>query len=388
MATMAKDFYEVLGVSRTAGKDEIKSAYRKLAREWHPDVNKSEHAEEQFKEINQAYEVLSDDEKRARYDRFGMAGVNGPAGGAGYPGGAGFGGFEEIFEEFFSSFGGVRSSSARRRGPKSGSDRRADVTITFEESIFGVEKEVEFDRMSACDTCAGSGAAPGTQPVRCAQCSGTGEVRQVQQTFLGPMVQVATCPRCGGKGETVSTPCSTCRGAGRQRKRVTLGVQIPPGVREGLQIQVRGEGDAGDAGAPAGNLFVVVHVQEHEFFRRKDNDIILDVSVNVAQAALGDKFPIPTVEGDVELQVPAGTQTGKVFRLRGKGVPRLRSDGSTAGRGDQLVYIQVEVPTRLNDEQRHLFEQLAVSLGSDVQPQKPNKGFFDRMMDFIAGEKE
>lgn len=388
MATMAKDFYEVLGVSRTAGKDEIKSAYRKLAREWHPDVNKSEHAEEQFKEINQAYEVLSDDEKRARYDRFGMAGVNGPAGGAGYPGGAGFGGFEEIFEEFFSSFGGVRSSSTRRRGPKAGSDRRADVTITFEESIFGVEKEVEFDRMSACDTCAGSGAAPGTQPVRCAQCSGTGEVRQVQQTFLGPMVQVATCPRCGGKGETVSTPCSTCRGAGRQRKRVTLGVQIPPGVREGLQIQVRGEGDAGDAGAPAGNLFVVVHVQEHEFFRRKDNDIILDVSVNVAQAALGDKFPIPTVEGDVELQVPAGTQTGKVFRLRGKGVPRLRSDGSTAGRGDQLVYIQVEVPTRLNDEQRHLFEQLAVSLGSDVQPQKPNKGFFDRMMDFIAGEKE
>lgn len=388
MATMATDYYDVLGVSRTASKEEIKSAYRKLAREWHPDINKADHAEERFKEINLAYEVLSDEEKRARYDRFGEAGVSGPSGGAGYPGAAGFGGFEEIFEEFFSSFGGVRSNTSRRRGPKAGSDRRADVTITFEEAVFGVEKEVEFDRMAACDTCAGTGAASGTQPVRCAQCSGSGEVRQVQQTFLGPMVQVATCPRCGGKGETVSTPCSTCRGAGRQRKHVTLGVQIPPGVREGLQIQVRGEGDAGDAGAPAGNLFVVVHVLEHEYFRRKDNDIILDVSINVAQAALGDKILIPTVEGEIELQVPAGTQTGKVFRLRGKGVPRLRSDGSTAGRGDQLVYMQVEVPTKLNDEQRHLFEQLAVSLGSEVQPQKSSKGFFDRMMDFIAGEKE
>ena len=388
MATMAKDYYEVLGVGRTATKDEIKSAYRRLAREWHPDINKSEQAEERFKEINQAYEVLSDEEKRARYDRFGPAGVSGPAAGAGYPGGAGFGGFEEIFEEFFSSFGGTRSSAARRRGPKAGSDRRADVTITFEESVFGVEKEIEFDRQAACDTCAGTGAAPGTQPVRCAQCSGSGEVRQVQQTFLGPMVQVATCPRCSGKGETISSPCQTCRGTGRQRKHVTLGVQIPPGVREGLQIQVRGEGDAGDSGAPAGNLYVVVHVEEHEFFRRKDNDVILDVSINVAQAALGDKIIIPSVEGDVELQVPAGTQTGKVFRLRGKGIPRLRSDGTTAGRGDQLVYMQVEVPTKLNDEQRHLFEQLAQSLGSEVQPQKPNKGFFDRMMDFIAGEKE
>jgi molecular chaperone DnaJ len=387
MATMATDYYDVLGVTRTASKDEIKSAYRKLAREWHPDINKSSQAEERFKEINQAYEVLSDEDKRARYDRFGAAGVSGPTGG-GYPGTGGFGGFEDIFDEFFSSFGGVRSSAARRRGPKAGSDRRVDVTITFEEAIFGAEKEVEFDRLAECDTCAGSGAAPGTQPVRCSQCNGSGEVRQVQQTFLGPMVQVGTCPRCGGKGETVATPCPACRGAGRQRKHVTLGVQIPPGVREGLQIQVRSEGDAGEASAPAGNLYVVVHVQEHEFFRRKDNDIILDVSINVAQAALGDKIVIPTVEGDVELQVPAGTQTGKVFRLRGKGVPRLRSDGSTAGRGDQLVYIQVDVPTRLSEEQRALFEQLAQSLGSDVQPQKANKGFFDRMMDFIAGEKE
>lgn len=387
MATMATDYYEVLGVARTATKDEIKSAYRKLAREWHPDINKASGAEERFKEINQAYEILSDEEKRARYDRFGMAGVSGPSGG-GYAGAQGFGGFEDIFEEFFSSFGGTRSSGARRRGPKAGSDRRVDVTIRFEEAIFGTEKEVEFDRLAECETCSGSGAAPGTQPVRCSQCNGSGEVRQVQQTFLGPMVQVGACPRCGGKGETVATPCPACRGAGRQRKHVTLGVQIPPGVREGLQIQVRAEGDAGEGSAPAGNLYVVVHVQDHEFFRRKDNDIILDVSINVAQAALGDKIIIPTVEGEIDLQVPAGTQTGKVFRLRGKGVPRLRSDGSTAGHGDQLVYIQVDVPTRLNDEQRTLFEQLAQSLGSEVQPQKASKGFFDRMMDFIAGEKE
>jgi molecular chaperone DnaJ len=381
---MARDYYETLGVPKNADQQQIKSAFRRLARELHPDVNKNHDAEERFKEINEAYEVLSDEDKRARYDRFGAAGVSGNGGFNG-AGASGFGGFEEIFEEFFGGMGGMRSN--RRRGPRPGSDRRVDVTITFEESIFGIEKEVEFERLEACETCGGSGAAPGTSPVRCSQCNGTGEVRQVQQTFLGPMVQVTTCPRCGGRGETISTPCQTCRGGGRVRKKAVLAVQIPAGVREGLQIQIRSEGDAGETTAPTGNLYVVVHVQEHEFFKRKDNDVILDINVNVAQAALGDKITVPTVDGEVEVVIPPGTQTGRVFRLRGKGIPRLRSDGSNSGRGDQLVYVQVEVPTKLTDEQRHLFEQLAESLGTGVTPQHNGKGFFDRVMDFFAGEQ-
>ena len=381
---MARDYYETLGVPKSADQQQIKSAFRRLAREYHPDVNKNHDAEEKFKEINEAYEVLSDEDKRARYDRFGAAGVSGNGGFNG-TGAAGFGGFEEIFEEFFGGMGGMRSN--RRRGPRPGSDRRVDVTISFEESIFGIEKEVEFERLEACETCGGSGAAPGTSPVRCSQCNGTGEVRQVQQTFLGPMVQVTTCPRCGGKGETISTPCQTCRGGGRMRKKTVLAVQIPAGVREGLQIQIRSEGDAGETTAPNGNLYVVVHVQEHEFFKRKDNDVILDINLNVAQAALGDKITVPTVDGEVEVVIPPGTQTGRVFRLRGKGIPRLRSDGSNSGRGDQLVYVQVEVPTKLTEEQRHLFEQLAESLGTGVTPQRNGKGFFDRVMDFFAGEQ-
>ena len=382
---MARDYYEVLGVARGADKAEIKTAFRKLAREYHPDVSKHDDAENRFKEINEAYEVLSDDEKRARYDRFGAAGVQGN--GFSGAGGAGFGGFEEIFEEFFSSFGGA-ARTRQRRGPRPGSDRRVDVTVSFEESVFGAEKEVEFERLEACETCGGSGAAPGTSPTRCSQCKGTGEIRQVQQTFLGPMVQVATCPRCAGTGETISSPCPTCRGGGRIRNKAVLSVQIPPGVREGLQIQIRNEGDAGERTAPQGNLYVVVHVSEHEFFKRKDNDVILDISINVAQAALGDKLNIPTVDGEVELAVPAGTQTGKVFRLRGKGIPRLRSDGSNSGRGDQLVYVQVDVPTKLTDEQRMLFEKLAETMGGEVMPQRNGKGFFDRVMDFFAGEQQ
>ncbi|MBL8132316.1 MAG: molecular chaperone DnaJ [Anaerolineae bacterium] len=381
---MARDYYEVLGVQRGADKDSIKRAYRKLAREFHPDVNKNPEAEDQFKEINEAYEVLSDDDKRARYDRFGHAGVNNGAGGFGGAG-AGFGGFEEIFEEFFNNFGGA-ARQGRRRGPRPGQDRRIDVTITFEEAVFGINKTVEFERMEVCDTCGGNGAQPGTQPIKCVQCAGTGEVRQVQQTFLGSMVQVATCPRCNGRGETIPTPCATCKGSGRLRRKVSLDVQIPGGVADGLQIQVRGEGDMGEKGAPQGSLYVVVRVQEHEYFKRRDSDIILDIAINVAQAALGDKIHVPTVDGDVELGIPAGTQTGKVFRLRGKGVPRLRSDGSSYGRGDQLVYVNVEVPTKLTDEQRGLFEKLAKTMGSEVEPQARGKGFFDRVMDFLSGE--
>lgn len=380
---MARDYYEVLGVSRSADKNDIKRAFRQLAREYHPDVSSHPEAETRFKEINEAYEILSNDEKRARYDRFGHAGVQGAAGG-GYSGG--FAGFDEIFEEFFSNFGGARTAS-RQRGPRPGADRKVDVTITFEESIFGTEKEVHVTRLDNCEVCSGTGAEPGTSTVTCPQCNGTGEIRQVQQTFLGSMVRVAACPRCNGRGEVVEKACHNCNGEGRVRNQTPLNVQIPPGVREGLQIQVRGEGDAGEIGAPKGNLYVIIHVEEHEFFKRRNNDIILDININVAQAALGDKIVVPTVDGEVELAVPAGTQTGKVFRLRGKGVPRLRSDGSTSGRGDQLVYVQVGIPTTLTPEQRELFEKLAETMGSEVRPQSNGRGFFDRVMDFFAGEQ-
>jgi molecular chaperone DnaJ len=254
--------------------------------------------------------------------------------------------------------------------------------------VFGVEKEIDMERQEVCQVCNGNGAEPGTSAVRCPTCSGTGEVRHVQQTFLGSMVRVATCPQCQGRGEIVSSPCHQCGGSGRERKHTVLTVQIPPGVREGLQIQVRGEGDAGEPNAPKGNLYVIIKVEDHAFFKRRNNDIILDISINIAQAALGDVIQIPTVDGDIELTVPAGTQTGRVFRLRGKGIPRLRSDGSNSGRGDQLVYVQVAIPTQLTEHQRQLFEELGQTLGADIQPQGGGRGFFDRVMDFFAGEQQ
>ena len=381
---MPRDYYEVLGVSQGADTTEIKSAFRRLARQYHPDVSQETGAEEKFKEINEAYEVLSDDDKRARYDRFGHAGVNGA--GSGFPGGVGgFGGFEDIFDIFNSAFG--EQQGGRRRTASRGRDRRVDVTIDFVESVFGVEKEVEFQRLESCDICEGSGAAEGSRPSTCGTCNGSGEVRQVQQTFLGSMVRAQTCPNCGGKGQVISNPCRNCDGSGRRRKRAVLNVKIPAGVSEGIQIQVRGDGDAGEHGAPPGNLFVVVHVKDHEYFKRRDNDIILDIGVNIAQATLGDRISVDTVDGPVELNVPPGTQTGKVFRLRGKGIPRLRSDGSNSGRGDQMVYVQVETPTDLSEHQRELFEQLAQTLGREITPRTGGRGFFDKVMDFLAGDE-
>jgi molecular chaperone DnaJ len=379
---MARDYYDVLGVSRNSEKEEIKRAFRKLARQYHPDVNKAEDAESKFKEINEAYEVLSDDDKRARYDRFGHAGVNG--GGFGGASAAGFGGFEDIFETFFNNMG---RTSGGQRGARRGGDIRIDTTIEFIEAAHGLEKEIEFQRLEECDVCDGSGAKEGSQPTTCPECQGSGEVRQVRQTFIGSVVRVTACPRCGGKGSIVTNPCNNCDGSGRRRKKAALNVKIPAGVHDGLRIQLRGEGDAGEATAPPGDLYVVIHVKEHEYFKRRDSDVILDVGINVAQAALGDRVTVPTIDGDVELTIPPGTQTGKVFRLRGKGVPRLRTDGSSSGRGDELVYVQVEVPNVLSDEQRALFEQLAETFGHDIQPQSNGRGFFDRVMDFIQRDQ-
>lgn len=382
---MARDYYDVLGVQRGASSDDVKRAFRKLARQYHPDVSDDPDAETKFKEINEAYEVLSDDQKRARYDQFGHAGVNGAAGGYG----GGYGGvdinFEDIFEVFNSAFGG-RASGGSRRGPARGGHVRVDVSVSFMEAAKGVEKEIEFQRLEVCEVCDGSGAKEGTHPVTCPDCNGTGQIRQARQTMLGSFVSMTTCPRCGGRGTIITDPCTNCDGSGRRRKPVKMNVTIPAGVHDGLRIQSRGDGDAGENGAAPGDLYIVVHVEEHEYFTRKDNDIILDYTLNVAQAALGDTVTVPTVDGDVELSVPAGTQTGKAFRLRGKGMPRLRNDGSSAGRGDQIVYVTVAIPTKLTDEQKELFEQLADSLGSHIQP-RAERGFFARMTDFFSGEQ-
>jgi molecular chaperone DnaJ len=373
---MAKrDYYEVLGISKGASTDEIKAAFRKLARQYHPDVNKEDGAEEQFKEINEAYGVLSDADKRARYDRFGHAGL-GDMGGMPDFATMDFG---DIFEEILGGFG-FSTGRRSRRSPRRGRDLQMAVSLTFEEAVFGVEKEIEFQRDETCSTCNGSGAEPGTSPMRCGTCNGQGEVRQVRQTFLGQMVQTATCPNCNGRGETISSPCKTCRGDGLERKTVKKKVQIPAGVDQGTQIRLAGEGQPGANGGPHGSLYLVLDVKSHKFFKRRENDVLLNLDINIAQAALGAEVEVPTLDGDEKLKIPSGTQPGKVFTLRSKGVPYLRSNGR---RGDQLVIVNVAVPKKLSKEQRELFEQLAESLGTTVQPQE--KGFLDWISEALGG---
>jgi len=379
---MARDYYEILGVARTASRDDIKSSYRKLARQLHPDVNKSPDAVDKFKEINEAHEILSDDQKRARYDRFGHAGVQGAAGAGQNPGGFTATDFADIFEEVFSAFGGRQTG---RRGPRPGGEIRLDINLDFIEAALGVERDVEYQRLQTCEVCNGSGAEAGSAPTTCPDCQGRGEIRRPAASFIGTVMQVSTCPRCGGRGSIVTNPCKNCDGSGRKRKKTSLTAHIPAGVYDGLRIQHPGQGDVGELGAPPGDLYIMIHVREHQLFKRRDSDVIVDWGVNVAQAALGDKLVIPSIDGEYELTIPPGTQTGTMFRARGKGVPRLRSNGTSAGRGDQLVYINVSVPNKLSPRQRELFEELAQSLGMDVQNQQNGRGFFERVMDFING---
>lgn len=365
---MATDYYATLGVDRGATDAEIKKAFRRLAQQWHPDVNTDPVAAERFKEINEAYQVLSDPDRRSRYDMFGAAGV------AGDPGLGGFGGFADIFDAFF---GGATTASRRGR-PAAGSDLRYDLRISFEEAVLGTEKEIEFPVLGRCETCGGTGAKPGTSPVSCPQCNGRGEVRTVRQTMLGQMVNVTTCPRCGGDGRIVESPCETCRGDGRTERRRTLRVTIPPGIDEGHQIRLSNEGEVGPRGGPAGSLYVAVHVAPHPTLKREGTELIYDATVGLAQAALGARITVPTVEGDEEVEIKPGTQPGTEVRLRGRGVPHLRRAGT---RGDLHVIVDVAIPTKLSKAQREALQRYAAASG---EPVADAGGLLDRVRDALG----
>ena len=371
-----RDYYEVLGVSRSATQDELKAAFRRLARQYHPDVNDSPDAEEHFKEINEAFAVLSDQQRRGAYDRYGHEGVRGPNGMPNFT--VDFSDFADIFGDLFGFGGFGRTSQRARNAPRRGADLQYRLDLAFEDAVFGVEKEIEITRDELCVTCNGSGAEPGTSPIRCSTCNGSGEVRRTRQTILGSMVQVTTCPTCNGQGETISTPCHTCKGRGLERRNRKKVISVPAGVDSGTQIRLAGEGQPGVNGGPNGNLFIAIKVKAHKYFHRREYDVLLDLNVNIAQATLGADVEIPTVDGPTMLKIPNGTQPGKILRLRDKGIPKLRGNG----RGDQLVVINVEVPINVNNDQRQLFEQLAESLGSEVHPQE--RGFLDWLKEALS----
>jgi molecular chaperone DnaJ len=373
-----RDYYEVLGLSQGASADEIKSAYRRLARQHHPDVNQGDSAAEaRFKEINEAYEVLSNQDKRQRYDQFGHAGVNGQPG----PSDFGFGGFGvgDIFDMFF---GATREAGGRGTHVQRGADLRYDLEITLEEAAFGAERTVEITKLETCTLCQGSGGKEGSRPETCATCRGQGQVRQTQQTFIGSFSTVTTCPRCRGEGQTIKDPCPRCNGDGRERNTKTLHVKVPPGVDTGNRIRFTNEGEAGPNGGPPGDLYVVTVVRPHPVFEREGRDIACEINISFAMAALGGKIKVPTLDGDEEVHLPEGTQPGDVFRLAGKGLPEV---GRT-GRGDQHLVVRVVTPTRLNDRQRRALQEFAAASGEEVG-QASDGSIFEKIRN-IFGKKD
>ena len=370
------EFYDRLGVSKNASQDEIKRAYRKMSKKYHPDINKEPGAEEKYKEVQEAYETLSDDQKRAAYDQYGPDGAHGfggQGGFGGFDGGAGFGGFEDIFSSFFGG-GATRNPNA----PRQGDDLQYRVNLSFEEAIFGAEKEVHYNREATCKTCSGSGAKPGTSPVTCGRCHGQGVINVDTQTPLGMMRRQVTCDVCHGTGQEIKEPCQTCHGTGHEKQSHKVSVKIPAGVETGQQIRLAGQGEAGFNGGPYGDLFVIINVNPSDKFTRDGSTIYYTLNISFVQAALGDTVEVPTVHGNVEMTIPAGTQTGKIFRLKGKGAPRLRG----GSQGDQHVTVKIVTPTKLNDAQKEALLAFAKASGDEkIAPQK--KGFFNKVKDAL-----
>ncbi|WP_353684061.1 molecular chaperone DnaJ [Thermodesulfovibrio sp. 3907-1M] len=363
-----KDYYSILGVSRNASQEEIKKAFRRLARQYHPDLNPgNKEAEERFKEINEAYACLSDPVKRANYDRYGTA--EGAATGFGYETYTTFTDiFEDIFEGFFGSFG------FRKNRPKKGADLRYDITITLEEAAKGVEKEIKFFRWEICETCNGSGIKPGSEPIICSSCGGTGYIRYNQGFFSVSK----TCSKCGGTGRIIKEPCLDCSGNGKVRIERELKIHIPPGVDTGTKLKVTGEGEIGEFGGPRGDLYIYVNVKEHEFFKREGINIYCSIPISFVRAVFGGEVEVPTIDGKAKIEIPPGTPSGRVFKLKGKGLPRV---GSTH-RGDQIVTVYIDVPKKLNERQRELLEEFARVSGEEIK--KTSKGLKDKIKDIFS----
>ena len=371
-----RDYYEVLGVGKNASDDEIKKAHRKLAKQYHPDLNKDNpDAAEKFKELNEAYEVLSDKDKRAKYDQFGFAGVDPNYGGGagGYGGGFDMGDLGDIFGSMFGGFGG--STRSRRNAPQRGETLQQHVVLSFEEAAFGCEKELSVTRYENCEGCGGTGAAAGSSPETCSYCRGVGTVTQTQRTPLGMFQTSAPCPQCQGKGKIIRNPCKKCGGTGKQRRNRTLKVNIPAGIDDGQSIRLSGQGGAGVNGGPNGDVIVTISIRPHPIFTRDGSDVICEIPISFTQAALGDTLQVPTIDGKIEYNIPEGTQTGTVFRMRGKGIQNVNG----RGRGDQYVRVNIEVPKNLSHRQKELLREFESSTTDENQAQR--KGFWDKVKD-------
>ena len=378
-----RDYYEVLGLQKGASDDEIKKAFRKMAMKYHPDKNPGDkEAEEKFKEINEAYGILSDPDKKSKYDRFGHAGVDpnaGFGGAGGFGGFGGAGGFEDIFDMFGGMFGGGFGQSQRRsNGPKKGRDLQKAITITFEEAAFGTKKELQINKYVTCPTCNGEGTKPGTSKKTCPKCNGTGQTSQVQRTPFGQFQSVTQCDQCGGTGKINETPCEDCKGTGKVKKTVKLSVDIPAGVDNESVIPIRGQGEPGTNGGPNGDLYIVISVKPHKVFKRSGSDLYLEIPISFDQAALGADIIVPTMEGKVSYKVPAGTQPGTTFRLKGKGIKNLRNDKM----GDLYVKVNLEVPTKLNHKQKKAIEEMGKAVCEDCYQKKSS--FADRMRELFS----
>jgi len=371
--TNERDYYQVLGVPRDASQDDVRAKFRRLALENHPDRNKDLKAQEKFKEINSAYQVLSDPQKRAQYDRFGHMGGGGARGsGQGFEGPENFGGFGDVFDAFFGGFG-----TRAHKASQNGRDIHTATSISFEESVFGVDKEMDVERVEPCSICKGVGAEPGSNSTQCSHCNGVGQVKRVQRSIFGQFTQVGPCTHCNGNGSIITNPCSHCRGAARERRNRKIRVDIPPGVEDGMQVRLMREGDAGSNGGMPGDLYIELQVKPHDIFFRKDHDILLEFPINFVQAALGDELEVPTLNGPETIRIPEGTQSGTEFRIKGKGVPY----SAKGRRGDHLVVVNVVTPRQLDEHQRQLFTKLAETMSNGS---KDDKGWLNKIKDALS----